>query len=443
MQNNNIDTFSSLTKHHKEAIGLLSVGTFLEYFDLMIYVHMAVLLNELFFPKTDPNTTALISAGTFCTTFVFRPLGALIFGWIGDNVGRKATVVITTAMMAISCAIMANLPTYAQIGIAASWAITICRIIQGLTSMGEIIGAEIYLTELIRPPARYPIVYFMQCAATVGGMTALAMATIIFSLRLEWRIVFWIGAMIALVGSVARTVLRETPEFADAKRRIKIKYNKLHVDQKTLKEDVFFKTKVNPKTALACFLIQCGSPICFYFRYIYCGDLLKNQFHFTAEQVIKQNLIVSIINILAILCITYLCYRINPLKIIKCIMIVFSFFILFIPFLLPHLTCPFEIFIIQIFLNFFAIDGSIANPVLFVHFPIFKRFTYTSFIYALSRALTYIIGSFGLVYLIKQFESWGLLIIFIPITLGFNFGISHFEKLEKAAENHRLNSFPN
>ena len=124
-------------------------------------------------------------------------------------------------------------------------------------------------------------------------------------------------------------------------------------------------------------------------------------------------------------------------------MIVFSFFILFIPFLLPHITCAFEIFIIQIFLNFFAIDGSIANPVLFVHFPIFKRFTYTSFIYALSRALTYIIGSFGLVYLIKQFDSWGLLIIFIPITLGFNFGISHFEKLEKAAENHRLNSFPN
>ena len=152
MQNNNIDTFSSLTKHHKEAIGLLSIGTFLEYFDLMIYVHMAVLLNELFFPKTDPNTTALISAGTFCTTFVFRPLGALIFGWIGDNVGRKATVVITTATMAISCAIMANLPTYAQIGIAASWAITICRIIQGLTSMGEIIGAEIYLTEFVKPP---------------------------------------------------------------------------------------------------------------------------------------------------------------------------------------------------------------------------------------------------------------------------------------------------
>lgn len=119
---------SGLNREQKEAIGLLQVGTFLEYFDLMLYVHMAVLLNELFFPKTDPHTTALLSAFAFCSTYVLRPFGALIFGYIGDNIGRKATVIITTTIMSISCIIMANLPTYAQIGIAASWIVTICRI---------------------------------------------------------------------------------------------------------------------------------------------------------------------------------------------------------------------------------------------------------------------------------------------------------------------------
>ena len=95
--------FATLTREQKEAIGLLSIGTFLEYFDLFLYVHMAVLLNDLFFPPTDPHTAQLLSAFAFCTTFVFRPLGALVFGYVGDTIGRRATLVITTFMMAIAC----------------------------------------------------------------------------------------------------------------------------------------------------------------------------------------------------------------------------------------------------------------------------------------------------------------------------------------------------
>ena len=135
---------TSLTKDQKQAVGLLSIGTFLEYFDLMIYVHMAVLLNELFFPKTDSFTSSLLSAFSFSITFIFRPFGAFIFGYIGDNYGRKFTVIITTMLMAVTCIVMAISPTYAEIGITASVIITLCRIVQGISSMGEKIGAEIY-----------------------------------------------------------------------------------------------------------------------------------------------------------------------------------------------------------------------------------------------------------------------------------------------------------
>lgn len=86
----------SLNSEQRQAVGLLSIGTFLEYFDLMLYVHMAVLLNDLFFPKTDPFTASLISAGAFCSSYVLRPVGALLFGYIGDKIGRRVTVVITT-----------------------------------------------------------------------------------------------------------------------------------------------------------------------------------------------------------------------------------------------------------------------------------------------------------------------------------------------------------
>src|SRR5476649_1881276 len=141
--------FSSLNREQREAIGLLQIGTFLEYFDLMLYIHMVVLLNELFFPKTDPHTASLLAALAFCSTFVMRPIGELIFGWVGDNIGRKSTIIITTVMMSCSCLLMANLPTYAQIGISAAWIVTLCRIIQGMSSMGEIIGAQIYVTEMI------------------------------------------------------------------------------------------------------------------------------------------------------------------------------------------------------------------------------------------------------------------------------------------------------
>lgn len=135
--------FTSLDKEQKRAVSLLSLGTFLEYFDLMLYVHMAVWLNELFFPKTDPHTASLLAAFAFCTTYIFRPIGALIFGFIGDHVGRKVTVIITIMFMALSCVFMANLPTYAQIGITASWIVTICRIVQGVSSMGELTGRHL------------------------------------------------------------------------------------------------------------------------------------------------------------------------------------------------------------------------------------------------------------------------------------------------------------
>ncbi len=160
---------TSLTREQKQAVGLLSIGTFLEYFDLMLYVHMAVLLNKLFFESADPHTASLMTAFAFCSTYVFRPIGALIFGWLGDNIGRKSTVIITTVMMAFTCLVMANLPTYPQIGSMATWIVTICCIVQGMSSMGEIVGAGLYLTETINPPAQYasvamnPIKNFNHC----------------------------------------------------------------------------------------------------------------------------------------------------------------------------------------------------------------------------------------------------------------------------------------
>lgn len=441
----NNETFSSLKSYQREAVGLLSLGTFLEYFDLMIYVHMAVLLNELFFPKTDPHTAALLQAFAFCSTFIFRPIGALIFGFMGDKIGRKSTVVVTTSMMAVSCIIMANLPTYSQIGIAASWFITICRMVQGMSSVGEIVGAELYLTEITKPPIQYPVVSFVAIASVVGTVGALAMATLVLAMGLEWRIAFWIGASIALIGAVARTTLRETPDFADAKRRLQKKYEVIEfknyedlTDSPMLNE---LNEKANKKTTFLLFVINCAWPICFYFAYMHCANILKNVFGYTAEAIIHHNLIVSMVQLAGLIFIACLSYKVNPLKILKLKLMIFIIGMFFIPYCLNKITIPAHLLLIQSFIVLFAMDTVPAVAIFFKHFPIFKRFTYSSVIYALSRAMMYIVTSFGIIYLTKCFGDYGMLVVMVPINFGCLFGLYHFENLEKLAENDQKKSF--
>jgi len=433
---------TKLTKEQKEVVGLLSIGTFLEYFDLMLYVHMTVLLNEIFFPQTDPFTASLLSAFAFCSTFVFRPFGALLFGYIGDNIGRKNTVIITTFMMAISCIVMANLPTYAQIGITASWLLILCRIIQGISSMGEILGAEIFLTESTKPPIQYPIVASIVTISTLGTLSSLAIASLATSYNFNWRLAFWIGALISLVGGVARTALRETPDFANARLYLKntvenIK-NKTEINTKKIVNNLFLREKVNKKTAISYFLIECVWPVSFYFVYLHCSSILRSSFGYTSQQVIHHNLIVTIVNLLSYIIITYLSYRIYPLKILRFRLIIFWIFICISPYLLDDIKNPFEILLIQSFFIVFRPDAFPAVPIYIKYFPIFKRFTYTSWLFALSRALMHVVTSFSIIYLIKYFGNIGVLIIIIPTSFGFLFGLRHFEKLEKESGNYPI-----
>ena len=429
--------FSSLRREQKEAIGLLQIGTFLEYFDLLLYVHMTVFLNDLFFPKTDPHTAAIFSALAFCSTFVFRPFGALIFGYLGDTIGRKTTVIITTMMMALSCAVMAVLPTYAQIGISAAWIVTLCRMVQGLSSIGEVVGAEIYLTEIIKPPANNPIVASLMVFSTLGGTAALLLATFVTSYGFNWRNAFWFGACIALVGSVARIRLRETPEFADMKRRVKNAIEESnHYGLKKAAEllkstNPIWKEKVSYKTSLALLSIHCGVPVCFYFSYIHCGGILKTQFGYTSEQVIQQNLLISIIQLLTYTFLAVLSYKIHPLKILRAKIFFFAPFVVLCPYLLENLHSSFDLFLLQVFSITFMLTDVPAAAILIKNIPIFKRFTYTSFLYALSRAIIYVITSFGLVYLTDWFSHYGLWVIMVPITSIFIWGLHHFENLEK------------
>lgn len=425
-----ISVQTRLTKEQKEAIGLLSIGTFLEYFDLMLYVHMAVFLNELFFPKTDPFTTSLLSAFSFCLIFIFRPIGALLFGRLGDHIGRKSIVIITTCMMSLSCVVMAILPTYAQVGIISSWAMVLCRIIQGMSSIGEIIGAEIYLTETIPKQFRSSSVTFLGTFSVLGATAALGMASFVFLFGLEWRFAFGIGALIALIGGVARTTLKETTDFADAKRRIQRNINQYQIKD-VEKDDILISERPNIKTTISLFLMDCSWPVCFYVGYIYCGDILHSTFSYTSEQVINHNFFVSLFELLMFIFLTYLGKKSHALKILKIMVIPFLIFVFALPYLFFNLKTPFELMLIQGVIVAYGPVIMIAVPILFSYFPILKRFTYVGTIHALSRTIIYILTSFSLIYLTEYLHYWGIFIVMLIATIGFMFGLFHFQHLEE------------
>jgi MHS family proline/betaine transporter-like MFS transporter len=421
----------NLTREQKEAVGLLSIGTFLEYFDLMLYVHMAVVLNGIFFSKTDGFSASMLGAFAFSATFVFRPVGALVIGWLGDNFGRKYTVILTTTMMSVACIVMANLPTYEQIGITASIIVTVCRIFQGISSMGEKTAANLYLTELIKPPKVYSAVGITSVFMTLGGSAALLVANLSLSYGFNWRIAFWIGSIVAVVGTVARTRLRETPVFADAKRELENLVKDLKIDKSKLNESLIYNEKVNKKSVISFFLIQLMCPLYLYFTYIYCSTILQNKLNYTAEAVVQHNFIVSIFDILSVILMSYLVSFIHPLKILKVkFYAIFAFFLAW-PFMLNIVSSGFELMLMQIFIVFFIPSEFPGIPYFYKAFPVFKRFTSVSLIFAISRALMYVITSFGLVFLTDQFGSYGPLFLVIPVTIGYGFGLSYFEKLER------------
>jgi len=420
-----------LTREQKESIGLLQIGTFLEYFDLMLYVHMAVLLNELFFPETDPLTTRLIAALSFSSVFILRPFGAIIFGYIGDNFGRKLTVIITTTLMAVSCIIMYILPTYNDIGITASYIMILCRAMQGMSSMGEVIGAEIYLTETIKRPTIFPVVGFITVSLTLGGVAALAIASLATTEGFNWRYAFLIGTIIAMVGGLARTRLRETPDFVNAKKEIQSVFEKTGVDIKLLDKSPIYNEKANKITAIAYFLLECSAPTCFFLIYAYSANILKEVHDYTPGQIIHQNFIVTVIEFFTVLLITFLSFRIYPLKILKVKLIIFACFIFILPFIFQYSTSPVGIMLAQLGIVFFGVNVLPAGPIFYSHFPIFKRFTYTGFAYALSRAIMHLTTSFGFIFLFEYLGHYGILVIMIPILIGFSFGLNHFEKLDK------------
>ena len=215
-------------------IAASSLGTIFEWYDFFIYGTLAPIIGRLFFPSGSETAQFLAALASFGVGFGVRPLGAILFGYLGDRLGRKYTFLVTVGLMGLATAGVGLVPTYAQIGIAAPAILILLRVAQGLALGGEYGGAAIYVAEHARPGRRGFYTSFIQ-ASVIGGFL-LSLAVVLASQgsvsaaawdSWGWRIPFLFSLVLLAISLWMRLKLHESPVFQAMKAAGRVSGNPL------------------------------------------------------------------------------------------------------------------------------------------------------------------------------------------------------------------------
>ncbi|WJV25013.1 MULTISPECIES: MFS transporter [Pseudomonas] len=210
----------SASPQPRRAAAAAFIGTMIEWYDFYIYATAAALVfGALFFPSDDKLFSTMAAFGTFAVGFFARPLGGIVFGHIGDRIGRKKSLVITLLMMGVVTVCIGLLPTYAQIGAAAPVLLILLRIVQGIAVGGEWGGAVLMAGEHAPKGRRNFFASFAQLGSPAGLILSLLAFSAVTRLPEEdlmswgWRLPFLASALLLVVGLAIRLGVNESPEF--------------------------------------------------------------------------------------------------------------------------------------------------------------------------------------------------------------------------------------
>ena len=196
----------------------------IEWYDFYIFGSLATIISPLFYPSGNDSLALIAYLSTFAVGFVVRPFGALVFGRIGDLVGRKYAFLVTLVLMGGSTALVGFLPVYATIGLAAPIALLVIRIVQGLALGGEYGGAAVYVAEHVPDERRGFYTSFIQITATLGLFCSLVVILIVQKTLSPadfrawgWRIPFLISIVLVGLSLYIRLRMNESPIFQQIK----------------------------------------------------------------------------------------------------------------------------------------------------------------------------------------------------------------------------------
>lgn len=212
-------------KQTRTSLIAVVLGNFLEWFDWTIYAIFTTYIAASFFHTENATSAVLLTLVVFAVGFLARPLGGLLFGWIGDKHGRKTALFISMMLMALGSALIGLMPTFAAIGVWASIGLAAARLLQGIAHGGETGGAYTYMAEIAPKNRRGLYSSFIMMTVTIGVMTATGLGVILTGLlsveamgSWGWRIPFFIGAALALFALWIRSRAEESPVYEEAKR---------------------------------------------------------------------------------------------------------------------------------------------------------------------------------------------------------------------------------
>jgi len=258
----------------KRVVIASSAGTAFEWYDFFIFGSLAPVISRVFFAGLDPTPALIAALALFAAGFAFRPLGALIFGVIGDKLGRKGAFLITVSLMGAATFLIGLLPTYAQAGATGPTLLIILRILQGIALGGEYGGAAIYVAEHAPREKRGASTGWIQSSASFGLLAALliivATRTSIGEVAFDdwgWRVPFLMSSILLAISVWMRARLAESPEFAKLQEEGE-------VAQRPLREA--FGNRENLKRVfIAFFGIMCAQGAVWYFAFFYIQVFLE------------------------------------------------------------------------------------------------------------------------------------------------------------------------
>src|ERR1700753_3327072 len=206
-----------------------SIGNLVEWYDFYAYTAFALYFAPAFFPQSDPVVQQLNAAVLFAATFLMRPLGGWLFGYLADHFGRPLSLTLSVVCMCFGSLMIAVTPTYATIGFAAPVILALARVIEGLSLGGEYGASATYLSEVADAKHRGFYSSFQYVTLIGGQLTAVIVLLLLQKVFLTtdelkawgWRIPFVIGAVLAIFAAVMRRSLHETDAFVEASKTVK------------------------------------------------------------------------------------------------------------------------------------------------------------------------------------------------------------------------------
>ncbi|BCW43071.1 MFS transporter [Arthrobacter sp. StoSoilB5] len=204
----------------KKALGGTIVGNTMEWYDVGVFGYLITTMGPVFLPEADKSVQTLFLLGTFAATFIARPLGGVVFGWLGDKVGRQKVLAATLMLMAASTFAVGLLPGYAQIGIWAAALLVILKLVQGFSTGGEYAGATTFVSEYAPDKRRGFFASFLDMGSYIGFALGAALVSVL-QLTLGqaameewgWRLPFLIAGPLGLIAVYFRSKIEESPQF--------------------------------------------------------------------------------------------------------------------------------------------------------------------------------------------------------------------------------------